>query len=165
MKAKEGPHSPESYCQKPGVPDTLNSRKQGMIHQRQNGRWLAISALPRVTVNCNQPSWLMRRDELSTLKKGCKGCKGRKGCAEKAGVAAWKAGKVQSPGWEREMEGEAAWKGYIGKGKGARRLNLIETYKQAAPRITRFPKTIVQRQIPQGLLCKGGRLRKHRMRA
>ncbi|KAH6628351.1 hypothetical protein F5144DRAFT_594391 [Chaetomium tenue] len=99
----------------PNVPGTLKSRKQGKIYQRQNGRWLAISALPRVTVNCNQPSWLIRRDELSTLKKGCKGC------AEKAGVAAWKAGKVQSPG-----------------GKGARRLNLIETYKQAAPRITRF---------------------------
>lgn len=65
-----------------------------------SGRWLAIWAicgLPRVTVNCNQPRWLMRRDELSTQWSGTsaeeqrKGCKG---CAEKAGMTAGE--KVQS---------------------------------------------------------------------
>ncbi|KAH6854925.1 hypothetical protein B0I37DRAFT_363412 [Chaetomium sp. MPI-CAGE-AT-0009] len=112
MKAKEGP---QPCIVLRGTGTTLAEKSQDKFHQ-----WTvaAISGLPRVTLNCNEVSWLMRRDGVEEgLQVSARDAQKRRGKVKRPGVGKGSSG-VGKGKWKR---GKVTLARTRGKG-----LNLIE---------------------------------------
>jgi len=69
IEPRKDPMSLQSSFPEPALPSQRRKSRSNSI----TPRWMQFPLLPRVTVDCNRPSGLMRRDDLDELRESLQG--------------------------------------------------------------------------------------------